>query len=284
MEIKGKVHLWFEQSGTFKREFIKLGIPAEDYDIQNNFGETDHVMDLFAEIEKGYDGKPSVFDTISKDDLIYAFFPCIHFCSMSELSQHDDFYKKKEEREGCKMTTLQKIREWEVLKNRADERHKFYTIALKMTAIVEINDLRMVVENPWHIVNFTNFHWFNRPKVIDKNRRLRGDYFKKPTAYWFINCEPTHGETMEPCDPKDYKNITAGTGERKVKNKLLASSENKDDVDRKYLDHKDKDGICDTDRSLISPVYARNFICDFILGKEQPNIDRQMKLNLGLDT
>ena len=42
MEIKGKVHCFFEQSGTFKREFIKLGIPAEDYDIQNNFGETAH--------------------------------------------------------------------------------------------------------------------------------------------------------------------------------------------------------------------------------------------------
>ena len=47
MEIKGKVHCFFEQSGTFKNEFIKLGIPAEDYDIQNNFGETDHVTDLF---------------------------------------------------------------------------------------------------------------------------------------------------------------------------------------------------------------------------------------------
>ena len=56
MEIKGKVHCFFEQSGTFKREFIKLGIPAEDYDIQNNFGETDHVMDLFAEIERAYEG------------------------------------------------------------------------------------------------------------------------------------------------------------------------------------------------------------------------------------
>jgi hypothetical protein len=26
MEIKGKVHCFFEQSGTFKNEFIKLGI------------------------------------------------------------------------------------------------------------------------------------------------------------------------------------------------------------------------------------------------------------------
>jgi hypothetical protein len=28
-------------------------------------------------------------------------------------------------------------------------------------------------------------------------------------------------------------------------------------------------GLCSEDRSLISPDYARNFICDFIIGKEQ---------------
>ena len=64
MEIKGKVHCFFEQSGTFKNEFIKLGIPAEDYDIQNNFGQTDHTDDLFKAIEDAYDGKPSQFDNI----------------------------------------------------------------------------------------------------------------------------------------------------------------------------------------------------------------------------
>lgn len=52
MNIK-KVHCLFEQSGTFKKEFIKLGIPAEDYDIQNEFGETDHVVDLFENIRGG---------------------------------------------------------------------------------------------------------------------------------------------------------------------------------------------------------------------------------------
>lgn len=56
MEISGKVHCFFEQSGTFKNEFIKFGIPAEDYDIQNNFGETDNVVDLFGEIENAYGG------------------------------------------------------------------------------------------------------------------------------------------------------------------------------------------------------------------------------------
>ena len=56
MIINGKVHLFFEQSGTFKNEFIKLGIPAEDYDIQDNFGQTDHVVDLFENIQNAYEG------------------------------------------------------------------------------------------------------------------------------------------------------------------------------------------------------------------------------------
>ena len=56
MEINGKVHLMFEQSGVFKNEFKKLGYDAVDVDIQNNFGETDYVTDLFAEIENAYRG------------------------------------------------------------------------------------------------------------------------------------------------------------------------------------------------------------------------------------
>lgn len=51
-----KVHLFFEQSGTFKNEFKKLGYEAVDYDILNDFGETDYQIDLFAEIEKAYGG------------------------------------------------------------------------------------------------------------------------------------------------------------------------------------------------------------------------------------
>lgn len=46
----------FEQSGTFKNELKKLGYEAYDYDIQNNFNQTDYVIDLFAEIEKAYGG------------------------------------------------------------------------------------------------------------------------------------------------------------------------------------------------------------------------------------
>lgn len=48
-----KAFCLFEQSGTFKNEFKKLGIDAEDYDIKNDFGQTDHIVDLFGEIRGG---------------------------------------------------------------------------------------------------------------------------------------------------------------------------------------------------------------------------------------
>ena len=48
-----EVHCLFEQSGTFKNEFRKLGINAYDYDIQNEFNQTDYVIDLFKEILGG---------------------------------------------------------------------------------------------------------------------------------------------------------------------------------------------------------------------------------------
>ena len=48
-----KAHCLFEQSGTFKNEFKKLGIDAYDYDILNDYGQTDYQVDLFAEIRGG---------------------------------------------------------------------------------------------------------------------------------------------------------------------------------------------------------------------------------------
>ena len=48
-----KVHCLFEQSGTFKNEFKKLGYEAYDYDILNEFGQTDYIVDLFENIRGG---------------------------------------------------------------------------------------------------------------------------------------------------------------------------------------------------------------------------------------
>ncbi len=71
---------------------------------------------------------------------------------------------------------------------------------------------------------------------------LRGDYFVKPTGYWFFNCEPTWGSSYQ--NDKKQKTIRSLPGAR-------------------------GDGLCSEERSMISPDYARNFICDFIIGKVQ---------------
>ena len=49
-------HCFFEQSGTFKNEFKKLGFDAIDYDILNDYGETDQVIDLFEQINLAFEG------------------------------------------------------------------------------------------------------------------------------------------------------------------------------------------------------------------------------------
>ena len=58
------VHLLFEQSGTFRDEFKKLGYEAECYDIQNEYGKTDNICDLFEAINLAYEDKPSILDRI----------------------------------------------------------------------------------------------------------------------------------------------------------------------------------------------------------------------------
>ena len=231
MEIRGKVHLMFEQSGVFKNEFKKLGYEAYDYDIQNNHGETDYQIDLFKEIEDAYRGVQSVFDSISRDDLIMAFFPCIYFCANSQIlmSWGAKNYRKKSTKEKTD----------EILK-RSSNREYFYSLLVKMIAIADIRDLRMIVENPWSEQTFLKANFILPPSMIDVDRTRRGDYFKKPTAYWFINCEPTWGFSLQ----KDKKQ------------KII--------IDCKG---SGKAGLCSEERSMISPDYARNFINDFILGR-----------------
>lgn len=233
MEIAGKVHCFFEQSGTFKNEFIKLGIPAEDYDIQNNFGQTDHVVDLFKHIEDAYDDKPSLFDDIRGEDLIMAFFPCIYFSCMSqmELSWTAKNYRKMTGRQAT-----DKILE------RVHNRELYFTLLIKMCQIARERELRLVFENPWALQTFLKSGFIQPPSVVDVNRTLRGDYFVKPTAYWFISCNPTKGKSFQ--KPKVVKRLM-------------------------WEKQSPQAGMCSEDRSMISPDYARNFICDFILGKEQ---------------
>jgi len=82
------VHCLFEQSGTFKREFEKLGVCASDYDILNDFGETDHVCDLFAEIDRAYEGKASIFDNCKPEaNLVFEPLEDTPVCNIARASK-----------------------------------------------------------------------------------------------------------------------------------------------------------------------------------------------------
>ena len=134
-----KVHCLFEQSGTFKNEFIKLGIPAEDYDIQNNFNQTDHVIDLFAEIEKAYERRTqnaevcSIFDTMSSNDLIIAFFPCIYFTG----SVNPCYFTL----ENTNYKNLSTVEKFEKILEREENRHNFYRLLYKLCAVCIISKI-----------------------------------------------------------------------------------------------------------------------------------------------
>lgn len=56
-----KIHCLFEQSGTFKNEFKKFGFDAYDYDIENQFNETDFQIDLFQEILNASEERERVY-------------------------------------------------------------------------------------------------------------------------------------------------------------------------------------------------------------------------------
>lgn len=233
MKIEGKAHCFFEQSGIFKNEFKKLGIEALDYDIQNHFSETDVVIDLFNEIDRAYDGGGSIFDNITSDDIVMAFYPCIYFCATSQMA----FYL------SCtNYRCLSFDEKIENILERTKKREEYYIRLIKLCALCKTRGIRLIVENPWSEQTYLKANFIKVPDLVDNNRLLRGDYFKKPTAYWYWNCEPTQGTSYQ--QDKQKKTIMNTKASPRA-------------------------GLCSEDRSMISEDYARNFICDFILGKEQ---------------
>ena len=234
MEIKGMVYCMFEQSGAFKNEFIKLGYKAVDMDIQNHFNQTDYVIDLFQEIENAYKKEKSFFDNITPDDLIMAFFPCIYFTGSSNPLFFCGTSGNYKGWTKCEII--------DDIIDRSKKRQYFYELLLKFVKVCFERNLRMILENPYSTLHYLNNNFIQKPEFVDENRMLRGDYFVKPTGYWFFNCKATYGESFQ------YDK------EQKVIRKCKGSK---------------GDGLCSEERSMISTDYARNFICDFVIGKEQ---------------
>lgn len=229
MIINGKVYCLFEQSGVFKNAFRRIGFQAIDVDIQDAYGETDIVTDIFSHIDKCIQGESSLFDNMSPADLLMAFFPCIYFSEVNEL-----FFTRKH----ATIRNVSTARYFEYIIKRAESRHEYYIKLLQLCSLVEERNLRLVIENPWSKQSYLYNNFPYKP-YIDFNRSLRGDKFVKPTQYFFVNCKSGYLFTYD-------VNYNTKTVESIEGNKV--------------------GGLCSKERSEITPQYADNFIKDVILG------------------
>lgn len=229
-----KVFCLFEQSGTFKKAFQDLGIKAEDYDILNDFGETDHQIDLFAEIDKAYEGQPSLFDEVEDMDLVLAFFPCTRF----QAYNCANFQGKNA---GMKKWSMEQKIEYSMRLH--DELHKLYILICKLFQISLRGGWRLIVENPYTQPHYLTMFFPAEPRIIIKDRSEEGDYYTKPTQFYFINCEPEQNVILTPLERVE---------------KLLITNPSK----------LKKGQSTQVKRSLIHPQFADRFIKTYILDKE----------------
>lgn len=218
------IHCLFEQSGTFKNEFKKLGYEAFDYDYENKFNETDYQLDLFNEIEKAYINKASIFDNIKEDDLIVSFFPCTYFSIQNELIWSRKSY-------NFKTWNDEKINNY--IDKREREREKSFQLLLKFIHVVKRRNIKTIIENPYHKNYLLTRKEMPQPSLVIMDRRIYGDYYKKPTMFYFIGFEPTYFS--------EYLKIN------KIKN----------------LKVSEQQGI---KRSLMHKDFAKNFILKYIFG------------------
>lgn len=225
------IHCLFEQSGTFKNQFKKLGYNALDYDIKNDFFQTDIVIDLFDEIKKAYYCHDSIFDSFKSGDLVFAFFPCVRFEDQIQMHFRGTAFQYKN------YTLKQKLFLDLKLHNELHENYQCIT----MLAIICLRlNLKLIIENPYSTTHYLTKYWCIPATIIDRDRRDMCDYYIKPSQYWFINCVPQNNLVFEP--------ITI--------NKMYSVSNNP----------RINGNTREISRSLISSEYAARFIKTYILG------------------
>lgn len=177
----------------------------------------------------GYNGEPSLFDNIKKEDIIIAFFPCTRFETQITLLFRGVAYQQK---------NWDNIKKLECDIKLHDELHNLYNLICMLAIVVERKGLKLIIENPYTQPHYLTNYWCLKPSLIDKDRRCDGDYYKKPTQYWFIGCKVQNNldfEPMERVENKQISNVSGGKHKRQV------------------------------ERSLIHPQYARRFIKQYIL-------------------
>lgn len=193
---------------------------------------------MFAEIEGGYQGKPSIFDKISQDDLILAFFPCVRFENQIMLWFRGQSHSQRD-------WSIEKKMQFDM--DLLDEVSEMYKLVNKLFILCMRKGLKMVMENPYSEEHFLRRYWCYLPEIIDKDRRENGDYYKKPTQYWFLNCKPKHNLVFEA--------ITYNAIECKDAIKCMNKT------------HFIKTGASTAKeaRSMIHPQYANRFIRQYLI-------------------
>ena len=216
-------HLLFERSGTFKKAFEYFGIPATDYDLEKEH-ESVIVCDIFHCINDYFvSPTENIFSHMSPKDVIIAFFPCTYFSDQSQLISRGDSFSMKDYSFYEKLNISRRDMQF-----RAD----YFADLCKLVQICLNKNLRLVIENPFGNVNFLKWFFPLKPSLVIKDRRIWGDYFKKPTQFFFVNCEP------EFCL---FPELDAGVQKKSIE-KLKGFA-----------------------RSRISPEFARNFVQNVIL-------------------
>ena len=124
-----------------------------------------------------------------------------------------------------------------------NELTELYVLLCKMVIVAIRKGLKLIIENPYTQPHYLTTYWCIQPTFVDKDRTKNGDYYKKPTQYWFVNFEPKNNLVFEAID---Y-----------LKTKIIAKSRVNDDG----LSVK-------TQRSMIHPQYADRFIRQYILDEE----------------
>lgn len=227
-------HCLFEQSGTFKNIIRQNGSEAYDYDILDDFNETDYKVDLFKEIEKFANGEQSLLATFA-GGVVIAFFPCTRFETRIRLNMLGENYSMRnwsDERKLKNSLKLHKEMSW------------MYELVVYLALAAYKIGFKLIIENPYQKDHHLTLYFPIKPKIIDYDRASHGDYYKKPTQFWFINCEP--------------------------KNKLVMSSMN---LNRYRIDEGIKGFNEKVSRSMIHPSYAEWFLKSYVL---EENDERRM--------
>lgn len=117
----------------------------------------------------------------------------------------------------------------------SEELNRNYQLITKLAIICVDKNISLIIENPYSTQHYLHRYWCIEPKIIDMDRSLEGDYYKKPTQYWFINCDPKNNFIFEPLELVKRKKIN------------------------------DENTV---NRSMIHPQYANRFIRQYIIDEE----------------